>query len=143
MPPLIFLVALLVAFGLNWLIPITLPIRTPFRWAAGVIGLEAVAFMLWGRGAFTRAGTNVNPMQPALKLVTAGPYRFSRNPMYVGMFVANVCLALATCVGWLLILLVPVAALLHWGVVLREEPYLATKFGADYEAYRKRVRRYL
>jgi len=143
LPPLIYLAALILGVALQQFVPIPLPVPTAARWIAGVAGLAGAIFMATARFTFVRAGTNVNPMKPAISLVANGPFRFSRNPMYVGMATAFTGLALATRIGWLLVLMIPVLALMHWGVILREERYLGAKFGAEYEAYRGRVRRYL
>jgi protein-S-isoprenylcysteine O-methyltransferase Ste14 len=142
LPPILYSAGLVVAAILEWLAPFTLPVPTSVRWIAGALIAPCVAVMIAARMAFGRAGTNVNPMQPATTVVATGPFRFTRNPMYVAMTLASVLLALATRWAWLLVALVPVLALMHWGVVLREERYLARKFGAAYDEYRKRVRRY-
>ena len=142
-PPLLYLSALVVGVTLHLLVPIALPLPVAVRWIAGAVGLAGAVFMGTARSTFVRAGTNVNPMQPAISLVEAGPFRRSRNPMYVGMATAFTGLALATRMGWLLLLMVPVLAVMHRGVILREERYLGAKFGAAYEGYRRRVRRYL
>ena len=143
LPPLIYLAAILVGALLHWVLPFTIPVPTPGRWIAAAVIAACVAYASWARVTFTRAGTNVNPTQPALVLVEAGPFRSSRNPMYVAMAIALFALGFATRVGWYFVLLAPVLALMHWGVVLREERYLSRKFGAPYDAYRQRVRRYL
>jgi len=142
LPPLIFLVAILVGALIHWIRPLPIPVATPWRWVAGAVIAACVAFAVWARTTFTRAGTNVNPNLPSLVIVESGPFRFTRNPMYLAMTVALIALAFATRVGWYLVLLVPVFALIHWGVVRREERYLSEKFGAPYDAYRQRVRRY-
>lgn len=143
LPPLIFLVAIVVGALIHWIRPLTIPVPTLWRWVAGAVIAGCVAFAMWARVTFTRAGTNVNPNLPSLVIVESGPYRITRNPMYVAMTIALGALAFATRVGWYLVLLVPVSALLYWGVILREERYLSAKFGAPYDAYRQRVRRYL
>src|SRR5438046_10426467 len=89
------------------------------------------------------AGTEVNPFRPSTALVTSGPYRFSRNPMYVGVTGLLVGLALITRIGWLLILLVPVLGGMHRGVVRREARYLRRKSGPDDDHEPSRVRRSL
>ena len=92
---------------------------------------------------FSDAKTNIDPRAPALALAETGPYRFSRNPMYLSMILlqAGVYLALSLDTG---LLLLPVLwAALHFGVVKREEAYLSTKFGAPYRAYLSRTRRWL
>ena len=93
--------------------------------------------------AFKRVGTNVLPTQPATALATDGPYRYTRNPLYVAAI--GVYLGVTLWANGLvpLLLLFPMAWLLHWGVVLREEQYLASKFGIAYDSYRSRVRRWL
>ena len=93
--------------------------------------------------AFSAAGTNVDPAKPALAIARSGPYRFTRNPMYLGM----VCLISGLGLFFSLdhvIFIAPILFLtLHYGVVLREEAYLAEKFGADYEALKANTRRWL
>ena len=90
-----------------------------------------------------RVGTNVLPTQPTLALALDGPYRFTRNPLYLAAI--GVALGVSLWVDGLipLLLLVPMILILRWGIVLREEQYLARKFGPEYEAYRSRVRRWL
>lgn len=142
LPPLLYLAALIAALALHWLFPLTLPLPAFMRWAGAALILAGVACAGIARSEFVRVGTNVNPMQPATALVKAGPFRFSRNPMYVSLAVVYIGLALLTRVAWLPILLPAVLAIMHWGVILREERYLARKFGAEYDAYRAEVRRY-
>jgi protein-S-isoprenylcysteine O-methyltransferase Ste14 len=142
LPPLVYLAAIVVAIGLDWLAPLTLPVATAVRWLGGVVILASFGFGISAPRAFRRAGTNVNPMEPSTALVTSGVFQITRNPMYVTFALAIVGLALATRNAWYLIVLVPVLALMHWGVILREERYLARKFGTEYEAYRSKVRRY-
>lgn len=93
--------------------------------------------------AMKRVGTNVFPTQPSLALATDGPYRYSRNPLYIAA--AGVYLGVTLWVDSLvlLILLPPMVAVLHLGIVLPEERYLAAKFGRSYDAYRSAVRRWL
>jgi protein-S-isoprenylcysteine O-methyltransferase Ste14 len=142
-PPLIYMAALLLALGIHLLAPWALPVPVWARWLGAGLVLLAVIVAITARMTFARQGTNVNPYKPALALVTAGPFRFTRNPMYVSMTTLYVGLLLWTRIGWLLLLAPFVLALMHFGVVLREERYLARKFGAEYDAYRARVRRYL
>jgi protein-S-isoprenylcysteine O-methyltransferase Ste14 len=97
----------------------------------------------WGENTLRRAGTNVDPRQPSLVLVTEGPFRFTRNPLYlalVGLYL-GITLLLNAFWPWLFLLLLLVIT--HYGIVRREERYLEAKFGEAYRAYRDRVRRYL
>jgi protein-S-isoprenylcysteine O-methyltransferase Ste14 len=91
---------------------------------------------------FDAAGTNVEPWKPATALATSGVYARSRNPMYVGTWVMAVGLALGFASDWGMLLLIPAHAVLHYGVVLREERYLTAKFGEPYRDYLARVPRY-
>jgi len=143
LPPLIYLVALVVALVVNAIVPLRLSVPTVLRWLGGVLMVGAIALAMVARTTFTRAGTNVNPAEPALKVVTWGPFGWTRNPMYLSLTILTIGFALCTRIAWVLIVLVPVLPLMHWGVVLREERYLSRKFGAEYDAYRARVRRYL
>jgi protein-S-isoprenylcysteine O-methyltransferase Ste14 len=97
----------------------------------------------WAITSFRRAGTNVPTNRPALALVVTGPYRFSRNPIYVGGTLAYLGLALAVDGVWLAALLAPFLLILRYGVIAREERYLEAKFGAAYRAYTQNVRRWL
>ncbi len=89
------------------------------------------------------AGTNISPLKPAISLVTSGPYRFTRNPLYLAMTLLFLGLTMLFNSWWGVILLVPLLVVLHWGVVRREERYLQLKFAEQYTEYRSRVRRYL
>lgn len=90
-----------------------------------------------------RAGTNVLPGKPTLSIVTGGPFRFSRNPLYIAGSVLYLGLTLISNSAWPLVLSVPMLVVLDWGIVRREERYLEAKFGGDYLAYKTRVRRWL
>jgi protein-S-isoprenylcysteine O-methyltransferase Ste14 len=144
-PPLLALGAVIAAVVLGWLLPLHfLPPPAPVTVLPGLLLIvAALALVLWGDRAFKRAGTNVNPRRPALHLVETGPYRFTRNPMYLGMVVFLFGLGLAASLDWALILTPVLWAALHFGVVLREEAYLSAKFGAPYVAFLGRTRRWI
>jgi protein-S-isoprenylcysteine O-methyltransferase Ste14 len=89
------------------------------------------------------AGTNVLPSKPALTLVTSGPFRFTRNPLYVMNALVYLGLTLICNSAWLLGLFVPMLLVIYWGIIRREERYLEAKFGEAYLAYKARVRRWL
>jgi len=81
--------------------------------------------------------------RPTTTIVESGPYRFTRNPIYLGMFLGLIGLAIAFDNLWLLVMLVPFVLVIRYGVVGREEAYLDRKFGDIYRGYRSRVRRWL
>jgi protein-S-isoprenylcysteine O-methyltransferase Ste14 len=90
-----------------------------------------------------RAGTNVDPREPTTAIVTDGPFRYSRNPLYLSLVLFYLGGTLLIDGVAPLIVLVLVLLVLHFGIVRREEQYLEGKFGDVYRAYRARVRRYL
>ena len=130
-------------YCMNWAAPRPLLSSSLRCWMGGALVVLGLGITGWGRTLMARAGTNVNPFQPTTALVTTGPFRFSRNPLYVGLTLAYLGGALLTNSVWVLALLVPVLLVMHYGVVRREERYLEAKFGDAYRAYRGRVRRYL
>jgi protein-S-isoprenylcysteine O-methyltransferase Ste14 len=138
-PPPLFFAA---AFAAGWFFRNRLP-RLQSIVGGSALLLAAFALLAWGAVTMLRARTHIDPYQPATALVTTGPFRFTRNPLYVAFTLFFIGLALWT--GWLSsLLLLPLAhAGLHYGVVAREERYLANKFGAAYDDYRRRVRRWL
>ena len=91
---------------------------------------------------FKAVGTNVPPWKPAFHLATSGVYQRLRNPMYVGLMLLVGGIGIALASDWTLVLLVPTAIVLHYGVVLREERYLERKFGEEYRRYKASVPRW-
>jgi protein-S-isoprenylcysteine O-methyltransferase Ste14 len=143
LPPLLYAVALAVGFLLQWIAPRPIASSHAGYWIGGVLLVSGVVLAIWGRRVMERAGTNVNPTLPSTALVSAGPFAFSRNPLYVALTLVYVGLALLANALLVLVLIVPVLLILHYGVVRREERYLEAKFGDAYREYRSRVRRYL
>ncbi|MGH7427558.1 MAG: methyltransferase family protein [Candidatus Methylomirabilaceae bacterium] len=142
LPPLLYAAGVAVGFLLQWLAPRPVLSTDARFWIGGAVLALGVLLAMWGRRVMEQAGTNVNPTMPATALVATGPFRFSRNPLYVALTLMNVGLALLANALWVLVLLAPVLLVLHFGVVRREERYLEEKFGEVYRAYRWRVRRY-
>jgi protein-S-isoprenylcysteine O-methyltransferase Ste14 len=142
-PPLFFLAGLLVGYGLEQLLPID-GAPDAFRVAACVIGV-ALWLVLDGTAMFRfrRAGTSMIPFNPTTALVTSGPYRITRNPMYLGMAFLYVGLAVGFDLIWALIVLPVVLAAVDQLVIALEEGYLVRKFGQPYCDYMARVRRWL
>ena len=98
---------------------------------------------LLGFREMRRAETNVDPYKPATTVVTEGPYRYTRNPMYVGFTLMYLGIS-AFANALLAVLLLPgVFAVIRRGVIEREERYLERKFGEEYLQYKERVRRWI
>ena len=103
----------------------------------------ACGLFAWAIATITRAGSNVPSTLPTTTIVDTGPYRFTRNPIYLAMVLGLIGLAIAFNSLWLLLMLVPFALVIRYGVIAREEAYLERKFGDVYRSYRARVRRWL
>jgi protein-S-isoprenylcysteine O-methyltransferase Ste14 len=143
-PPIVWALAAVAGFALDWIYPLPfLPAAMPSGGLGGVIFLAGFALLVWAAMTFRRAGTHVPTTQPTMTIVEEGPYRYSRNPIYIGMFLGLVGLAVGFDSLWLLIMLVPFYFVIRHGVVAREEAYLERKFGDVYRAYKSRVRRWL
>jgi protein-S-isoprenylcysteine O-methyltransferase Ste14 len=144
-PPLAWGLAVIAGLAVNWLVPLPfLPADLPAGWLGGMVFLLALGLFAWAIVTITTAGSNVPTNLPTTTIVESGPYRFTRNPIYLGMFLALIGLAIAFDNLWLLLLLLlPFALVIHYGVVAREEIYLELKFGGAYRGYRSRVRRWL
>ena len=106
--------------------------------ALGAVGLVASAF-----GLFKRSGQDPAPWKPSPSLVLHGPYRFTRNPMYVGMSMLQASVGLALDDLWIVLLVALSLVVVHFTAVLPEEAYLDEKFGEPYRRYKATVRRYL
>ena len=143
-PPLAWGLAAIAGLALDRLVPLPfLPADVPAGWLGALVFVLALALFAWAIVTMTKAGSNIPTNRPTTTIVESGPYRFTRNPIYLGMFLGLVGLALAFDNLWLLVMLVPFALLIHYGVVAREEAYLNRKFGEVYRGYRSRVRRWL
>jgi protein-S-isoprenylcysteine O-methyltransferase Ste14 len=145
-PPLLFLAALLIGFVLDRLLRLPFPVPgiDLIHWSIGgsliLIGLALAAA---GIRNFSRAGTPVRSIKPTHALVTTGIHGWTRNPIYLGMFLVYGGVGVAAQSPWTLILALPLAITIRYGVVAREEAYLERQFGAAYRDYKARVRRWL
>lgn len=144
-PPLLFLGVLAVGLAADFLV-FRMPtgLAADWRWpAAATLAAAGIALILGAAGLFRSAGTPPAPWKPSTALVLRGPYRFTRNPMYLGM--SSIYLAIAAAADSLLTILAlaPLMALVHVAVVKREEDYLDQTFGEPYRSYRAKVRRWL
>jgi protein-S-isoprenylcysteine O-methyltransferase Ste14 len=142
-PPVYYVAGFLAGLALELAFPVDWP-PDWIRWVgAAVAGGAWLALDGLAMVSFQRAGTSMVPMKPASALVTSGPYRFTRNPMYVGMACLYAAFALGFGVVWALALLPVVLLIVDRVVIAREEPYLERKFGQPYRDYKSRVRRWI
>jgi len=145
LPPLLFAGTLGLAFLLHLAFALPgLSLPGALRRAVGIVlilaggGLLAAALQ-----RFRQAGTNVSPMQPTTALVVTGIYRFTRNPMYVGLSLVYAGIAYLADSLVTLILLAPLLVVIRYGVIAPEERYMEAKFGDAYRDYKARVRRWI
>lgn len=148
-PPLLYLAALVGGILLDRLIgwpglSASLGLTPGLGWAIGA-GCFALGgtLLFWAMGRFRAADTPVPTCSATRALVTDGPYRFSRNPIYLALTAIYLGLALALSSLGAGLLLLPLLLTMEFGVVRREERYLERRFGEDYRLYRRRVRRWL
>ena len=142
-PPALYLGTLLIGLLLHLVRPIHLEPALWARFAGVAIFACGASLATWGRRTMVRGGTNVLPSQPALAIVTGGPFRFTRNPLYLGATLGYLGLTLLFNTAWPLVLFAPMIAVVYHGIIRREERYLEAKFGAVYLDYKTRVRRWL
>jgi protein-S-isoprenylcysteine O-methyltransferase Ste14 len=142
-PPLLFLAALLLGLVSDRLLPS--PFAVPgFRWVvAASLMLVGLALGAAGIRNFSRAATPVPTNEPTRTLVTTGIHGWTRNPIYLGLFLLYGGIGVAARSPWTLILTLPLAITIRYGVVAREEAYLERRFGDAYRQYKARVRRWL
>lgn len=145
LPPVIVATPLAIALLLQWLLgllPLALPTRTALI-AGGLLVLAGLLLGGWAILSFLREGEDPHPPTPTRVIVETGPYRFSRNPMYLALSLVALGIALGLR-SWIALLSVPVSlAAVHLLVVRREEAHLERTLGEPYRAYKARVRRYL
>jgi protein-S-isoprenylcysteine O-methyltransferase Ste14 len=113
------------------------------RAAGGLLAAVSIAVAIWGERTMTAAGTNVRPDMPTTAIVAAGPFAVSRNPLYLSMIGLHAGIGIALASPPFLLFVLPLALVLRYGVIAREEAYLAAKFGGVYRDYRSRVRRWI
>jgi protein-S-isoprenylcysteine O-methyltransferase Ste14 len=128
-PPIALLIAFVAGLVLEWLQPLPfVPSRLPLTWIGVLLFAAGLALLIWAFRSFREAGTNVQTSEPTTAIVERGPYGFSRNPIYVAMFLALTGLAIGFNSLWVLAMLVPFYLVIRYGVYL---------------AYKSRVRRWL
>lgn len=145
-PPLIFFGLLILGFIIEfyWPTRILTPAHAVVARTAGVlITIAGLVLFASAVGTFRSVGTSVVPMKPTTALALSGPYRFTRNPIYLAMAVVTAGIALLANALWPLMMTPILMVLLTYTAILHEERYLAMKFGEPYTTYMSRVRRWM
>lgn len=144
--PWVYAIAYLVGAGIQFAVPVTIAsasLRAITQAVSILLIALGVLFAAWAQRIFRKENTTTDPTQSSSKLVTWGPYRFSRNPMYVGLFLVFIGLSGVFTLVWSIALMLPVFYYINWIVIPIEEAQLRGTFGETYEEYRKKVRRWL
>ena len=141
-PPAIYLTAIVTGLGLHfaWPIPFVPSLAMPF---GALIAAFAVMLFIWSIRTFHSAGTPVPGNRPTTAIVRVGPYRFSRNPIYLAFSLFQTGIALGVNDAWILVTLLPAISVMSFVVIPREECYLEARFGEEYARYKASVRRWL
>jgi protein-S-isoprenylcysteine O-methyltransferase Ste14 len=141
-PPLVYLGSIVAGLVLNliWPLAFAVPAARPI---GGTMVLTSVLLFLFSIRELRAARTPVRGNQPTTTIVRRGPYRFSRNPVYLSFFLLQLGIAVWIGSVWMLATLVLAAGLISCAVIPKEEQYLERKFGSHYLSYRTSVRRWL
>ena len=142
-PPVIYALALAVGLALHAVTDDEIGGRPATVWLGSVFIVIALMLVAGTFRMFVRARTTVIPHHRVSALVTSGPLRFSRNPIYTAFALITVGAALVIGTWWPLVTLIPALFVIRFGVIGPEERYLAETFGEEYAAYRAKVRRWL
>ncbi len=141
--PLVFLPFIFIGLAVDYFWPIPLlPINIQYI-AGGIIILLSFAPAIWVVRLFRQAGTNIDARKPVTQIVVSGPFRWSRNPVYLSMSMLVIGIGVAADSIWVVLFLVPATMITHYGIIRREEAYLERKFGDEYVSYKNKVRRWL
>lgn len=142
-PPLIYLVPLAVGLVLHFLFPIRFMPQGAGYLLGGLLIAIALVISVSAERMMRKAHTSVKPTVPTTALVVTGPFRFTRNPLYLGLTLFYAGIAILAQAVWALVLLPVVLVVVQRGVIEREERYLEQRFGAEYTRYKRSVRRWL
>jgi len=142
-PPVIFLIAMALAFGLHSIYPLNMGLPIMAQYLGGVIILLALVLVFYISKMFARTKTSIEPWKPTTAIISTGIYSYSRNPIYVAFCLVPVGLGLVMNSAWLLLSFIPAAYLVYVIAIKKEERYLEEKFGEEYLAYKGKVRRWL
>jgi len=142
-PPVIFFGIEALGLLIQWLFPIHFLPEAIINWVGWLLLVLGAALGFWAIAAFRRAHTSVDPYEPSTAVVSDGPYRFTRNPIYVSFVIVYLGIASLFNALWPLVLLPVAIIVIDRFVIVREERYLAGKFGEAYTRYKASVRRWL
>jgi len=142
-PPYIHLGFVLLGLGFEMIWPTSF---LPLFWQLGLPVLLLILVYLLGKNAapqFSKKGTTLGVSTPTTAIITEGAYRYTRNPIYLGMALIHFALGILIDSAWIMMTVIPAMIVMTYGVIVREEAYLSRKFGDEYLGYKVKVRRWL
>ena len=144
-PPLIYLGAVIVGVVVHaFAAPLPMGLSTGVRIALGVAAaVPAVVLLAGAIGLFRRTGQDPKPWEPTPEIISTGVYRFTRNPMYLGLAFVQLAIGVGLSNAWIIILVPVVLGIVYATAIRHEEAYLERKFGDEYTRYTASVRRWL
>lgn len=144
-PPILLVAIVAAAIAAGYALPLSWPGETDvMAHIAGLgLGLAGIALIAWAAWTLRRHGTTILPDKAAAALVTDGPFRFRRNPIYVGHVLALLGIAELTHNIWFVLLAILYIPLVTWLAILPEERHLEARFGDAYRAYKAGTRRWI
>lgn len=141
-PPLIYIGGLLLGLLLRYIIPLQV-LDGKLSILGWVFIVLSIILLIMSTKFFVKEHTNIDVRKPTTSIITSGPYRFSRNPIYLSMTIFYLGITILIGDLWLLFILIPILLTIQYGVIKHEEHYLTKKFGEKYTTYKESVRRWL
>ena len=139
-PPGLYFVCMLVGIGLNYFWPLSFFAQSIYG-AVGYI-IIALSILLFGLTlrAFSKSKTSTDYRKPTVKVISSGPFHFSRHPVYLSLTMLNIGVAFVMDSFWIIIMTIPAVLIIHYAVILREEAYMIKKLGDECRRYMSSVR---
>jgi protein-S-isoprenylcysteine O-methyltransferase Ste14 len=146
-PPLVGVLTILIGFGLGWFFPIMddFLVPAPARyWVGGIICIvSALVFVVWPFKLFQKIEQDPKPWTSTPEIIVTGPYKFTRNPMYLMMVLWCVGFSIILDEAWVFVLAPVCGIVIYLTAIRHEEIYLEEKFGDSYRQYKANVRRWI
>lgn len=141
-PPLLLLISILIGVGLHYLYPLNF-VSESFKWVGGILVVLSIGTILYCATMFKKAHTAIEPWKTTSSILIRGPYRWSRNPIYLCFIIIGVGIAIFLNNLWIALMMIPLIVVINKVVIQREEKYLESKFTDSYLDYKNNVRRWI
>ena len=142
-PPVLYVLMMGLGYGLQRFIPLP-ELLLPYHGGLGIVSIAIGFFIIiWSVVEFSHHKTTILPHKASSAIIRSGPFKYSRNPIYVSFSIIQLGVAITLANIWITLLLVPVILIMKTFVIKREENFLAQEFGQAYTDYQKQVRRWV